>query len=68
MFSGVFLITGVITIVIITLLDLLVINILVIPLEERELLIRFGKNYELYKKRVPSQFFPWVHTKNYNFK
>lgn len=68
MFSGVFLITGVITIVIITLLDLLVINILVIPLEERELLIRFGEDYGLYKKKVPSRFFPWIHTKKYNFK
>jgi len=68
MFSGIFLLTEVVVIGIITILDLIIINILVIPLEEKELLSRFGKNYELYKKRVPSQFFPLIHTKNYNFK
>ena len=59
MFSGIFLITGVIPIVIITILDFLVINILVIPLEERELLNRFGEEYKLYKIKVPSKIFPW---------
>ncbi|MDH5203170.1 MAG: hypothetical protein OEW69_07935, partial [Nitrospirota bacterium] len=68
MFSGVFLITGVIPVVIITILDFLVINVLVIPLEERELLNRFKEDYELYQKKVPSRFFPWIHTKKYTFK
>jgi len=68
MFSGIFLITGVIPIVIITILDFLVINILVIPLEERELLNRFKEDYEFYQKKVPSRFFPWSHTKKYTFK
>lgn len=68
MFSGIFLITGVIPIVIITILDFLVINILVIPLEEKELLNRFKEEYEFYKEKVPSRFFPWIHTKEYNFK
>ncbi len=68
MFSGVFLITGVIPVVIITMLDFLVINVLVIPLEERELLNRFKEDYELYQKKVPSRFFPWIHTKKYTLK
>lgn len=61
-FSGVFLITGVIAIGIITALDLIIINTTIIPLEEKELLSRFGKDkdYELYKKKVPSRFFPLI--------
>jgi len=59
-FSGVFLITGVIAIGIITLLDFIIINTIIIPLEEKELLSRFGKDYELYKKKVPSRFFPLI--------
>ncbi len=57
MFAGVFLITGVIASGIVAILDLTVAIALIIPLEERELSIRFGKEYELYKKRVP-RFFP----------
>ncbi|MBM4135548.1 MAG: isoprenylcysteine carboxylmethyltransferase family protein [Nitrospira sp.] len=57
MFSGIFLITGVISVGIITLLDFLIINAIVIPLEEKELLSRFGEEYKLYKKKVP-RFFP----------
>lgn len=60
MFSGVFLITGVITIGIITLLDFLLIRVLIIPMEEKELLNRFGDKYKLYKERVP-RFLPRVH-------
>lgn len=59
-FSGVFLITGVIAIGIITALDLIIISTTIIPLEEKELLSRFGKDYELYKKKVPSRFFPLI--------
>ncbi len=57
-FSGVFLITGVIAVGIITLLDFIIVNIAIIPLEEKELLKRFGEDYLFYKKRVPSRFFP----------
>ena len=57
MFSGVFLITGVIASGIVAILDLIAAIALIIPLEERELSARFGKEYELYKKRVP-RFFP----------
>lgn len=57
MFLGVFLITGVVAVGVITIVDLIVINSLVIPLEERELLNRFGDNYKHYKDKVP-RFFP----------
>jgi protein-S-isoprenylcysteine O-methyltransferase Ste14 len=61
MLSGIFFITGVIAIGIVTLLDLLIMNTIVIPLEEKELLYRFGEEYLQYKRKVPSRFFPWVH-------
>jgi protein-S-isoprenylcysteine O-methyltransferase Ste14 len=60
-FSGVFLITGVVAVGILTVLDLIIITIIVIPLEEKELLLRFGGGYVHYKKKVPSRFFPWIH-------
>lgn len=60
MFSGVFLITGVIAVAIVTSLDFVIINTVIIPLEERELLSRFGRDYELYKKKVPYRFFPLI--------
>lgn len=59
-FSGVFLITEVIAVAIITFLDLLLIHLLIIPLEEKELLNRFGEEYKTYKGRVP-RFFPQAH-------
>lgn len=68
MFSGIFLITGVIAVGIITVFDLLVVNLLIIPLEEKELLNRFGEEYKFYKEKVPSRFFPWIYTKKYTFK
>jgi len=60
-FSGVFLMTGVITVGILTLVDLIIVNLIIITLEEKELLIRFGNEYKSYKERVPSRFFPWFH-------
>jgi protein-S-isoprenylcysteine O-methyltransferase Ste14 len=61
MFSGVFFITGVKAVGILTVMDLIVINAVIIPLEERELLRRFGEEYQEYKKNVPSRFFPLIH-------
>jgi protein-S-isoprenylcysteine O-methyltransferase Ste14 len=58
MFSGVFLITGVLAVGIIAVVDCIVVNSVIIPLEERELAGRFGKEYALYKQRVPLKFFP----------
>jgi protein-S-isoprenylcysteine O-methyltransferase Ste14 len=62
LFAGVFLITGVITVGIVTLLDFVIMNAVVIPLEERELGNRFGEEYKQYKERVP-QFFPRIFRK-----
>ncbi len=59
MFSGVFLITGVIATALVTLLDLVIVNAVIIPLEERELLSRFGEEYRIYRERVPPFFPRW---------
>ncbi len=56
MYAGVFLITGVMVNGLIALLDIVVINALVIPLEDRELLERFGDEYKTYRERVPAYF------------
>lgn len=58
MLLGVFLITGVASIGVVTVLDALVVNTMIIPLEERELTARFGEEYEKYRKRVPSRVLP----------
>lgn len=59
MFSGVSLLTGVAAVGVITLIDLVVINLFVIPLEDRELISRFGDSYRLYREKVPA-FFPRI--------
>ena len=59
MFLGVFLLTEMISVAIITLLDFIIVNTLIIPLEERELSKRFSKDYETYREKVPDRFFPW---------
>jgi len=61
MFSGVFLITGVLSVGIIAVLDCVVVNSVIIPLEERELADRIGEKYASYKRKVPSRFFPSFH-------
>jgi protein-S-isoprenylcysteine O-methyltransferase Ste14 len=57
MFAGIFLISEVIAAGCVALLDFALINGVIIPLEERELLDRFGPAYEEYRKKVP-KFFP----------
>jgi len=57
MLSGIFFITSVIAVGIVTLLDFLFIYLVIVPLEERELINRFGEEYKQYKGRVP-RFFP----------
>ncbi len=59
MLLGVFLMTGVAATGAAALVDLLIANVIIIPLEERELAKRFGDEYERYRQRVPSRFFPW---------
>jgi protein-S-isoprenylcysteine O-methyltransferase Ste14 len=63
MFAGVFLLSGVIALGVITLLDIAIINAFVIPLEDRELVERFGDEYKAYKDRVPA-FFPGMPEKS----
>lgn len=59
MFSGVFLITGVLAAGIVTFLDVLLVNVVIIPIEEKELMLRFGEEYKRYRKEVP-KFFPRI--------
>jgi protein-S-isoprenylcysteine O-methyltransferase Ste14 len=59
-FSGVFLITRVVSVGIITIIDIFLIHMFIIPLEEKELLNRFGEEYRLYRERV-SKYFPRIH-------
>jgi caffeoyl-CoA O-methyltransferase len=54
MFSGVFLLTGVVTVGVIIVLDLMIVHFLIIPIEEKELLSRFGGDFSAYRWRVPS--------------
>lgn len=56
---GVFLMTGEIVVGLITVIDFLLVNLAIIPLEERELLGRFGKEYERYRGSVP-RYFPRI--------
>ncbi len=58
MLLGLFLITGVTALGIVTVVDVVVANSVVIPLEEKELLRRFGKQYEEYRHKVQSRFLP----------
>jgi protein-S-isoprenylcysteine O-methyltransferase Ste14 len=58
MLLGLFLWSGVTALGVVTIIDVLVVNIMVIPLEERELSERFGQEYEEYRRKVPSRFLP----------
>ncbi len=58
MLLGLFLMTGVIAAGFIAIADAFLVNSLIIPLEERELLQRFGKEYEAYRRKVPSRLLP----------
>jgi len=52
-FFGTFFLSGYITVALVALLDLLVTQLLIIPLEERELHERLGKEYEAYCRKTP---------------
>lgn len=58
MFFGIFLMTEVIAVGVLTFADLIIVNAVIIPLEEKELLSRFGGDYKTYMKKVPYRFFP----------
>jgi len=53
MFIGMYLLTGVTAVGILTLSDFIVVNAVVIPFEEKELLQRFGESYRAYMIVVP---------------
>ena len=59
-FTGVFLITEASAVGVVAVVDFIVVNTIIIPFEERELLGRFATEYESYKKQVPARFFPHV--------
>jgi len=59
-FSGAFLMTGVLAVGIVTILDFLIVNLLIIPLEEKDLKNRFGSGFHAYKKKVPYRFVPGI--------
>jgi protein-S-isoprenylcysteine O-methyltransferase Ste14 len=56
-FTGIFLLTGVFATGFIALIDLLIVTLIIIPLEEKELLQRFGDEYRSYMARIP-RFIP----------
>jgi len=60
MFSGVFLFTGFLSVGLVALLDFFAVNLIIIPLEEKEMLERFGNVYKEYCKKVSSRFIPWL--------
>lgn len=53
MFLGVFIYTGAAAVGVLTLADFVVVNAVIMPLEETELLQRFGESYRRYMDRVP---------------
>ena len=59
LFWGAFLFTGYGSVGLVALLDFLVVQALIIPLEEKELRSRFGSSYQVYQKKVP-KFWPRV--------
>lgn len=58
MLLGSFLWTEVAALFIATVIDALVVNAVIVPLEERELLERFGEEYEAYRQQVPNRILP----------
>ncbi len=59
MLLGLFLMTGVTAVGCIAIADAFLVNSLIIPLEEKELLQRFGNEYEAYCRQVPSRLIPF---------
>jgi protein-S-isoprenylcysteine O-methyltransferase Ste14 len=56
-FIGIFLSTGIITTGFVTLIDFIIVALIIVPMEENELLSRFGDEYRLYMARTP-RFLP----------
>ncbi len=58
MLLGIFLASGAWALGAVMAADAFLANAIIIPLEEREMLRRFGREYELYRRKVPSRFVP----------
>ena len=56
MLAGLFLLTGYVSVGIVALLDFMLSYAIIIPLEERELIGRFGEDYRQYMKNTPKYF------------
>lgn len=59
-FLGAFLFTQYTILLIITFLDFLLVNLIIIPLEEKELTKRMGEKYIQYQKKVRWKFIPFI--------
>lgn len=59
-FAGTFLISGVLSVGIVTVLDFLVVNTIIIPLEEKELANRFGQEFTRYRATVRHRCIPGI--------
>lgn len=59
-FVGIFLLSGIVVTGLIAVLDILISLLVIIPLEERELLRRFGAQYREYSRNVP-KILPKLH-------
>jgi len=57
LFIGIFLATGVIATGFVALLDFIIVALVIIPMEEKELLQRFGEEYRVYMTQTP-RFIP----------
>lgn len=63
-FLGVFLLSEVVVMGIATIIDFIIVNTVIIPIEERELINHFGEEYRLYREKVPRRFFPNIRIQN----
>jgi protein-S-isoprenylcysteine O-methyltransferase Ste14 len=44
----------------VAIIDFVIVNVFIIPAEEKELLERYGIEYIRYKKEVPYRFLPFI--------
>jgi protein-S-isoprenylcysteine O-methyltransferase Ste14 len=61
-FIGIFLSTGIMATGFVALIDFIIVALIIVPMEEHELLSRFGDEYRLYMARTP-RFFPRMRQK-----
>jgi len=59
-FIGIFMFTGYLALLILSILDFMIVSVIIIPLEERELLERFGDDYKRYVNNVKRKIIPYI--------